>query len=149
MLRKLILKLPVFLGPYTSVGCWADYDRHAADLSMETTETSLQDNYLVRKNAIEKCAEVAYSKKFNIFALHDGGACSSGSNLHVTFDEDGKSNNCAFGKGGAFANDVYELSSKFFVVPFLIVILCKSVCSCISVGLVHVLLKLALLIQHL
>ena len=105
-----------YSGPYSSVGCWADYDRHSSDVSIEATHSSLQDNYLLRKNAIEKCGEVSYSKKFNTFALHDGGACSSGSKFHLTFDKDGKSNNCAFGKGASFANDVYEISSKLRLV---------------------------------
>lgn len=103
------------IGFYTSIGCWADYNRHAAVYSLETKDQNLQDNYLIRKDAIRKCGEVAFQKKFNVFALHDGGACSSGSDLHKTFDVDGNANNCAFGKGGTFANDVYELKSTFTV----------------------------------
>lgn len=101
-----------FIGFYRPIGCWADYDRHTADYSLETKHGTLQDNYLIRKDAIRKCGEVAFQKKFNVFALHDGGSCSAGNNLQRTFDKDGNANNCAFGKGGTFANDVYEIRSK-------------------------------------
>jgi len=100
-------------GSYKPIGCWADYNRHAADVSLETKHSTLQDNYLIRTDAIEKCGAVAYDEKFNVFALHDGGACAAGPLLHQTYKQDGKASNCAFGKGGAFANDVYEIT-KFY-----------------------------------
>lgn len=100
------------LGLYTLKGCWADYNRQAYHYSLEATHPLLQDNFLTRVKAIEKCALVADSLGYNMFILQDNGMCASGPDMHKTYDEDGTANNCMYGKGGKFASNVYEINSK-------------------------------------
>ena len=64
-----------------------------------------------RLDAVQKCANVADSLNYNVFAIQDGGMCLSGPSFHTTFDKDGVAQNCENGKGGRLANSVYELQS--------------------------------------
>lgn len=103
----------IVLGLYTSIGCWADYSRHVTHLSLEGTHYLLKDHFLRREDAIHKCGVVAISLGYNVFTIQDGGLCASGPTLHLTYNKDGTANNCAVGKGGLFANSVYEINSMF------------------------------------
>ena len=45
-----------------------------------------------------------------MFALHDGGMCSSSSTAHMTFQKHGVSGQCkSDGRGGEMANQVYAV----------------------------------------
>ncbi|XP_057313955.1 uncharacterized protein LOC130655241 isoform X2 [Hydractinia symbiolongicarpus] len=113
MFQKDVDKLLNDKGLYTSIGCWADYSRHVTQLSLEGTHYLLKDHFLRREDAIHKCGVVAISLGYNVFTIQDGGLCASGPTLHLTYNKDGTANNCAVGKGGLFANSVYEIN-KFY-----------------------------------
>ena len=80
---------------------------------LEGTHPSLSGNFLTRQNAIMKCASVSKSRGYKVFAIQDGGFCLAGPNAHKTYFKYGKINNCAYGKGGMVANDVYALKGMF------------------------------------
>ena len=79
---------------------------------MEGTHTILVDNFLRRKNAVDKCAQVTKDRGWKVFAIQDGGWCASSANAHHTYNKYGTAENCVAGKGGMFANDVYIIDGK-------------------------------------
>ena len=55
-----------------------------------------------------KCARVAASKNYKVFAVQNGGWCATGPNAHNTYKKYGPSNACrGDGEGGPWANAVY------------------------------------------
>lgn len=70
------------------------------------------DNFLSRKKAVDKCAQVTKSRGWKVFAIQDGGWCASSPTAHLTYNKYGTADNCVSGKGGMFANDVYIIDGK-------------------------------------
>lgn len=81
---------------------------------MEGTHSILIDNFLVRKHAVDKCAQVTKSRGWKVFAIQDGGWCASSATAHLTYNKYGVADNCVAGKGGMFANDVYIIDGKIY-----------------------------------
>lgn len=96
--------------PYKSLGCWKDGIPRALTL---VDGEILDGHYKTRESPIKKCHVAAYQKGFQVFAIQDGGQCF-GSLVNSTYRKYGKSNNCNAMKGGAMANDVYEVG-KFYL----------------------------------
>ena len=79
---------------------------------LEGKDDVLNDNYKTRHDAIKKCAEAARQRGYTVFALQDGGWCASSTDAKFTYSKYGKSFACKNGKGGPFANNVYEVKSE-------------------------------------
>jgi hypothetical protein len=76
--------------------------------SLENTSTLLKDGYRVRKDSVEKCAQVAKKQGFNGFAVENGGQCFGGHDLLKRYKKYGRSRDCANdGRGGDYALNVY------------------------------------------
>lgn len=101
-----IKKTPAIL--YKSLGCWRDKWNRAIP-TLEKKDNRLTGKYERRQNAIKICYEVAKSKGYKAFALQNGGWCASSSTALSTYDKYGKKSNCRNGKGGRWANDVYQI----------------------------------------
>ena len=74
----------------------------------------LDGNYKLRADAIEKCALAAMKKRYNAFAVQDGGLCLATCYSHhvCVFPQDGISQECkSDGKGGSRAIHVYIVGS--------------------------------------
>ena len=93
-----------------SLGCWADALVRTVP-TLEGADARLDGaTYRERDDAIRKCAEAARDRNFSHFVLQNGGWCGSSANASVTFALHGRSDRCVGdGKGGAYANDVYEV----------------------------------------
>jgi len=97
---------------YTILGCYADKKRPKAIASLEGTSELLDGKHWQRENAIEKCAEVAHSLNYTIFAVSRGGKCLGDDEMN--FFMHGTSDNCeGDGKGARRppAMDVYEITA--------------------------------------
>ena len=97
---------------YESLGCYKDEDKGVKAIpSMERSDVLLKDNYSQRNHAIQKCAVAALTRGYKMFAIQDGGMCVGSPNADKVYDKYGKSQDCKNdGKGGAGANQVYNLS---------------------------------------
>nr|XP_039248872.1 uncharacterized protein LOC120326618 [Styela clava] len=58
---------------------------------------TLRDNYKQRRNAIEKCAMVASSLGYKLFAVQNGGCAPLEKDAHLTYGKYGLSSNCEEG----------------------------------------------------
>ncbi|KAI8495168.1 hypothetical protein Bbelb_271540 [Branchiostoma belcheri] len=97
---------------YRSLGCWTDSNNRAIP-PLEGLDPRLQDPYRLRQNAIEKCYQAARDRGYDVFALQDGGWCASSSAAREAYRQYGPSHRCANnGKGGDWANHVYEIISS-------------------------------------
>jgi len=100
---------------YTSIGCFADKKRPArAIASLEGTSELLDGRFKRRQNATAKCAALAYSLNFTIFAVARGGECLGDGQSNDTVGMHGPSDNCQpDGEGGRFpaAMEVYEITT--------------------------------------
>ena len=67
-------------------------------------------NYRWRTNAITKCFEVARERGYRVFAVQDGGWCSSSATGLGTYTKYGEARNCENGKGGVWASDIYRIT---------------------------------------
>ena len=101
-----------FKGFYSSLGCYRDDDENRAVPTIEGTHSLLKGSFLIRKNAVEKCAEVTRRRGWKVFAVQGGGWCASSPTAHLTYNKYGAAINCVDGKGGMFANDVYIIRGK-------------------------------------
>ncbi|XP_006816495.2 uncharacterized protein LOC102803376 [Saccoglossus kowalevskii] len=94
---------------YVTIGCWKD-TRDRAVPSLEGTDSRLDGSSRKRDDAVAKCAEVAASKGYAVFTVQHGGECYSGPNAESTYNKHGPSDRCKHdGKGGVWANQVYEI----------------------------------------
>ncbi|XP_066275871.1 uncharacterized protein [Branchiostoma lanceolatum] len=95
---------------YISLGCWQDTAENTAIPTLEGTDPRLDGRFIVRENPIEKCYEVALSFGFTMFAVRNGGACTGSADGLNTYQKNGPSSDCrADGKGGFWANEVYQI----------------------------------------
>ena len=68
----------------------------------------LDGDYKLRKDAIEKCSLAAIKRRYEAFAVQDGGLCLVSNTLNPSFNTFGISQDCkSDGKGGPEANHVY------------------------------------------
>ena len=75
---------------------------------MDGKDRRVRGNYKARANAIQKCFAVAKSRGMVIFAVQDGGWCAAAKNLKG-YRKYGRAKNCKNGKGGGWANNVYQI----------------------------------------
>ncbi len=91
---------------------------------MEGRDALLKDSHLQRNDSIQKCALAAKVRGYQTFALQDGGMCVGSPRAHKTFGKYGKSQDCKNdGKGGPWANQVYNLIGTMEGTVILILIL--------------------------
>jgi len=79
-----------------SMGCWKDAGNRAIAGGIRF------------KGTVEKCAQYARDHHYSVFAVQNGGECFTGPNAHATYNKYGHAKNCDHGKGGGWANDVYN-----------------------------------------
>lgn len=100
---------------YVSLGCWKDepYDGRRNFPDLEGKYPILDGPYQTRKDAVQKCFQVALENEFPLFALLDGGQCFGTVDAKVSYKtrgiSHGRSNDCSIGKGGPMANDIYAI----------------------------------------
>ena len=97
--------------PYKHIGCYKDTDARAMVLLEGRNDELLGSNYKEREGAIDKCYQVAKSQGFGIFGLQHGGECWGSSVLDNAYGKYGTSADCKDGKGGIWANDVYQVNT--------------------------------------
>jgi hypothetical protein len=100
---------------FISDGCWKDTGDRALPIQ-EGTDPRLTGNYQTRADAIEKCYQVAKERKYAVFAVQHGGHCQ-GTTDTQGYKRFGRAKNCAAGKGGAWANDVYLIGDNATATP--------------------------------
>jgi hypothetical protein len=80
---------------------------------MENIDEILEGNYHQRSGAILRCAEAAYKRGYDVFAIQNGGKCLSSSSAIQSYSKYGKTTTCGRdGRGGVLANEVYNITSK-------------------------------------
>jgi len=78
------------------------------DMTVLKDPDVLDGDYKQRTDAIDKCALAAVKKRYDAFAIHEGGSCLVGETFHLTFNKYGISQDCkSDGKGAAGASHVY------------------------------------------
>jgi len=93
---------------YKHLGCWGDTGNRAIP-PMDGSDAGVSGNYQERKKAIKRCYDIAQQKGLKYFGVQHGGWCAAGNDLNSA-KKYGKSNQCwPGGKGGPWANDVYEV----------------------------------------
>ncbi|XP_019621121.1 PREDICTED: uncharacterized protein LOC109467541 [Branchiostoma belcheri] len=96
---------------YTHLGCFTDQDVRAIS-TLEGTDARLDNHYLSRVNALEKCYQVAKSRGFTMFAVQNSGWCAGSTDAPNRYNMYGSSNLCyGHGEGGPHANDVYMIGA--------------------------------------
>ena len=105
------------ISEFTNIGCWKDTGNRAVP-QLDGSDRRLTGNYKARKDAINKCFQVARAKGMVIFAVQDGGWCAGAKTLN-RYRKYGKATNCRNGKGGGWANDVYRITGATVVTPTL------------------------------
>ena len=79
------------------------------------SDPDLTGFYKQRQDPISKCAAVARSRGYQLFAIQNGGMCLSGPKAQENYKIHGLARNCKDGKGGEWANDVYIFNGKRLV----------------------------------
>jgi len=82
------------------LGCWADRGARAIPGKI--------GDFKARPNPIMDCSKLAKLKGFPGFAVQDGGQCFATKYILKTYKKYGPSRNCRNGKGGGWANNVYQ-----------------------------------------
>ncbi len=95
------------------MGCYADSSTDRVLPNIEGSDKSLTGNFLIREDAILKCALVARQRGFKIFGVQDGGWCAGSLTGHFTYSRYGLTNNCVYGKGGMLSFDIYALKREY------------------------------------
>ncbi|XP_077866013.1 uncharacterized protein LOC144353309 [Saccoglossus kowalevskii] len=94
---------------YKSLGCFRDTHNRAIP-SLEGSDPRLDGYYLTREDALNKCANVASRRGFDVFGVQNNGWCASSENAGITYDKYGPSSACKNeGEGGPFANEIYAI----------------------------------------
>ena len=97
---------------YVTIGCFQDRSSRAIP-TLEGQDSILDGGYTARKDAIEKCYQVAKKRGFQVFAVQNGGWCAASRLAAITFNKYGKSSACkSDGEGGPWANQVYYIKGK-------------------------------------
>ena len=108
--------IDVHVAAYEKVGCFKDTSERAIP-SLEDKDAILDGcSYDKRENATEKCASAASKRGFQMFAVQNGGLCSSSATAQNTYNKYGPSNECKDdGKGSLWANQVYAFQGLYNV----------------------------------
>jgi len=94
---------------YKSLGCYK-YNMGMTVLEGKDPDV-LDGDYKLRTDATEKCALAAMKKRYDVFAIHDGGSCLVSRSVNPTFNKYGISQDCkSDGKGASGASHVYLTS---------------------------------------
>ena len=96
--------------PYKHLGCWKDPDGNVLTTLERKDPVRLAGSWK-RDDAIQKCYEAALASRKVIFGVQYGGSCSGASKSDDAYKKYGVATNCADGKGGAWSNDVYKIST--------------------------------------
>ena len=95
------------------VGCFKDKSTRAIDGGIR----------LKSNNPILDCKNFAEARSWTIFAVQYSTECFTAANAGLTYNKYGVSNDCREGRGGDWANDVYEITCErgynFSVIYFL------------------------------
>ena len=94
---------------YKAVGCFADQGNRAIPL-IEGSDVLISGDYKTRPGAIDLCYKISKQRGMKYFGVQDGGHCAAGNDLNSA-KKYGPAGNCSVGKGGPWANDVYEVVS--------------------------------------
>ncbi|XP_063684925.1 uncharacterized protein LOC134819090 [Bolinopsis microptera] len=86
-------------GARISLGCWRDGWNRAISGGIRFT------------GSIEKCEKFAIDNSLKVFAVQNG-ECFTAEDAGQTYQKYGKAGNCKDGKGGGFANDVYQVGES-------------------------------------
>ena len=116
-------KLFISASHYVYRGCWNDGsddpNSHGNRViqSLENTNDILDGvTYKVRLSKIEKCFDVAFSKGFKVFGIHDHGECIGDEMAWKTYMLHGPSLKCSSGgEGGLGANSIYAIRKGHIV----------------------------------
>jgi len=94
----LILTLVIFTA-YAGrrLGCWRDHSHRAIAGGIRF------------RGSPARCEAFARKHGWRVYAVQYGGECFTGPNAHRTYSKYGHAHNCRHGRGGGWANDVYEV----------------------------------------
>ncbi|XP_039257688.2 uncharacterized protein LOC120334273 isoform X2 [Styela clava] len=107
----LVSSAPIALRSFKSLACYRENSERRTVPSVESQYPTLKDDYKTRNNAIAKCATLAASEGYNMFAISDGGLCAMSPTAYKTFRYFGPSDLCGKnGKGGLNANQIYGIN---------------------------------------
>ena len=125
---------------YYHIGCFKDNRSRAMP--------TLLGNWRHDSQAVQKCSLAAEKAGYSVFGVQYAGECWSGPQAHMTYKKYGASKRCAKGIGGTWAQDVYEIVSKWCVgdVTFIRKTLFQFL-KCVWVSFLWTLLSLMLLIS--
>jgi len=95
----LILTLVIFTA-YAGrrLGCWRDHSHRAIAGGIRF------------RGSPARCEAFARKHGWRVYAVQYGGECFTGPNAHRTYSKYGHAHNCRHGRGGGWANSVYEVS---------------------------------------
>jgi hypothetical protein len=80
---------------------------------MESLDSNLDGNYNQRPGAILNCAQTAFKRGFDVFALENGGKCFSGPTADKLYTNYDVSLECSeSGKGGDNEKDIYRIKRE-------------------------------------
>ena len=84
--------------------------------TLEGLDHVLDKHHRQRHDAVNKCALAAYKRGYQVFALQDGGYCTSSQDGIFAYYKYGESDDCfGNGKGGKEALRVYQFKpGKYF-----------------------------------
>ncbi|XP_072026443.1 adhesion G protein-coupled receptor B3-like [Amphiura filiformis] len=119
---------------YVNIGCWLDGNLPIM-YNMEGTSEYLDLPLSKRKNALMKCAYVAFLNQFTVFGIKYGGECYSGPKAECNFDRYGISSSCTKGLG---SNDSYDVYSLDVSLPDNIISLSYQVCLTDASHIAHI-----------
>ena len=89
---------------YHHIGCYKDNASRAMP--------KLLGKWRRDSEAVQKCALATEKAGYLFFGVQYAGECWSGPQAHMTYKKYGISNRCVNGRGGNWAQDVYEIVSK-------------------------------------
>lgn len=85
-----------------SLGCWADQRDRAISGGSRKIERSSGD-------PIEDCYNFAKEHRYPVFAIQYNTECRTATDAADTYKKYGESDRCREGRGGSWANSVYEI----------------------------------------
>ena len=112
------LPTPVEPTLFKSLGCWRDTGNRAVP-TLEGKAARLKGSGSTRDFAIDLCYQAAKARGFHIFALQSG-ACYGMSRSERYQKYGNNTKNCKYGKGGSWANDVYQIGGNYLFSVLLI-----------------------------
>ena len=102
---------------YKSLGCWKDTGSRAVP-TLEGKDARLTGSSSSRDYAIHLCYEAAEAKGYHVFVVQNGWC--GGMRGSERYQKFGKSTNCRNGKGGSWANDVYQIGGMYIAYTLIV-----------------------------